>query len=81
MLRKKVICFGCGDFGKYFIEVYGSYISIECFLDNSPSTERTFLGYKRYIPSKEICKDKFIIVTNIKYYPEIMRQLETYGLI
>lgn len=81
MFRKSVICFGCGDFGKYFVEVYGSYIAIECFLDNSPSTEGTFLGYKRFIPSKEKCKDKFIIVTNIKHYPEIMRQLEAYGLI
>lgn len=77
---KTVICFGCGELGKYFAETYGDYIEIRYFLDNQSTDERTFWGYDRFIPSKKKCDHGFIIVTNIKYYQEISTQLNSYGL-
>lgn len=77
---ENVVCFGCGDFGRYFVEAYGSYLKIEYFLDNCFTSQKTFCGYDRFIPSKRKCENKFIIITNIKYYQEIACQLNDYGL-
>lgn len=77
---ESVVCFGCGDLGEYFAESYGSYVKIEYFLDNCPVTQKTFCGFDRFVPSKEKCKNKFIVVTNVKYYEKIVLQLNSYGL-
>lgn len=77
-MDKNIVCFGCGELGEYFVELYGQYLNIEFFMDNQFG--ETFCGYKRFLPSKERCKGKFVIVTNMRYYPQIAGQLSTYGL-
>lgn len=33
-MDKKIVCFGCGELGEYFVELYGKYLQIDYFLDN-----------------------------------------------
>ena len=79
-MNRKMVCFGCGNLGKYFVELYGKYLKIDFFLDNHIEAENKFCGYERFVPSKEKCSGKFIVVTNLRYYQEIAIQLKTYGL-
>ena len=79
-MNRNIVCFGCGDFGKYFIDTYGKYVKIDFFLDNHSGAGDQFYGYERFLPSKEKCKGKYVIVTNVRYYQEIAIQLGTYGL-
>lgn len=76
---RSVVCFGCGDFGKYFLETYGEYLIIDYFLDNQ-SGKDMFYDYNRFLPSADRCYNKFIVVTNLRYYREIAAQLRGYGL-
>lgn len=78
---KDIVCFGCGDFGKYFLDTYGRYLTIDFFLDNQRGNDDKFYGYDRFLPSAKRCCNKFIIVTNLRYYREIVAQLNSYGLV
>lgn len=75
-----VVCFGCGNLGKYFAETYGKYLTIDFFLDNHVEMDSKFCGYDRFVPSAEMCRNVFIVITNLRYYQEIAKQLNGYGL-
>lgn len=30
-VKRNIVCFGCGKFGKYFAETYGKYVTIDFF--------------------------------------------------
>lgn len=77
----KIVCFGCGNLGKDVIRRVRQYDNIEIayFLDNGKGGKR-FEGYLRYLPSKELCEEHKIVITNARYEEEIKKQLQDYGL-
>lgn len=79
----KVVCFGCSKEAENLVENMQEYgdLHIEYFLDNNADENKTeFCGYRRYPVSKELCMNKTILVTAIKYYAHIKVQLEAFGL-
>lgn len=84
--NKKIICFGCGDLGKRFLDSYADRITVECFWDNDVSKQGSELNYngKQYsivAPSvkEEMFSDNYLFVITSVYYKEIWEQLENLG--
>lgn len=79
---ESVACFGCGADGEAFSSMVEGKIEISYFLDNKQDLwgSRTAGGYNICQPAKEACTGRKIVVTTVRYYQQIRKQLEGYGL-
>jgi len=76
---ESLVCFGAGVDGHTFITMVGIKTKIEYFVDNCAGGK---IGtYDIYVPSKENCQGKYIVVTTTNHYHEAKVQLESYGLL
>lgn len=79
---ENIVCFGCGADGEAFASMVKGKIRIAYFLDNRQDLwgNITISGYHICQPSRNTCEGKKIVVTTTRYYQEIKKQLEGYGL-
>lgn len=77
---ERIICFGCGEWGDYFVKTYGRHAGIQYFLDNASGAGEKFHGYDKVAPSAETCRGALVVVTNVAHYQAISAQLKSYGL-
>lgn len=83
---KKIICFGCGDFGKRFLDKYGDKINVAFFWDNSDEKQGTKWKHngKEYcilkpVKDKLYASEQYVIVITSSYWREIQKQLKEMG--
>ena len=79
---ENIVCFGCGADGEAFASMVEGKVGISYFLDNRQDLwgSKTVSGYHICQPSLKTCAGRKIIVTTTRYYQEIKKQLEGYGL-
>ena len=79
---ENIVCFGCGADGEAFASMVKGKIGIAYFLDNRTDLwgNKTVSGYNICQPTREACAGRRIVVTTTRYYQEIRKQLEGYGL-
>ena len=82
----RIICFGCGDYGRRVLEYLGCFMVKDIVFsdNNSEKWGKMFGGYPVIKPEKiiELIKgdDTKIIISTPKYHSEIVRQLRNMGV-